>query len=464
MRARDRLGFRLALAFALVALVAVVLLATLTVLATRSEVSTLAASERRDAAAAVAETLAVQYGDAGSWNAADLAPAYAVAAANGAVVTVLDAEQGVVGVSDESAVGRLPGRGRFAGGSGRGSPVTVPVVVAGETVGSAVVGFPGSGLSRAETDIRSGLTTSVLLGAILSVLLAVAVAAVLSRRITRPLSTLGDAAMRLERGELDTRTGLEGESGEIGDLGRAFDRMASTLERESALRRGLVADVAHELRTPVTILQASCEALVDGVSEPTPETLGSLHEEVLRLGRLVGDLETLSAAEAARLSLERSQVDLSAIVAQSADRLASYFEAAELTLDRRLEPVEVVGDASRLAQVADNLLGNALKFTPAGGRVTVETRSDGHDAVLRVSDTGPGVPESEQPHLFERFWRGEVSRGVSGSGVGLAVVAELVDAHGGEVAVTSSPGEGATFTVRLPRLLPGASEPQSQNP
>lgn len=452
MRRPDRLVVRLGIAFAAVALGAIALLAVLTLVATRSEVSTLAASERRQAATAVADTLAVEYESAGSWAGANFDPAFAVAAANGAVVTVLDEGGTVVGASEDAPglVGRLHGEGRF-GGAGRGSPLAIPVEVDGREVGTAVVRFPSSGLTQAESDTRAAITTAVLAGAVLSLLLAVGAAVLLSRRITRPLSALREAVLRLERGELDARAGLSDAPGEIGDLAHAFDGMAEALQRESAVRRGVVADVAHELRTPVTILQASCEELVDGVSPPTPEKLASLHEEVLRLGRLVGDLETLSAAEAARLDLERRPVDLAAVARRSADRLAAYFEVADLQLERDLEPVEVVGDAARLAQVADNLLGNALKYTPAGGRVTVHVGAQGPDAVLAVSDTGPGIPEDELPRLFERFWRGEAARGVGGSGIGLAVVAELVAAHGGSVRVESPPGEGARFTVTLPR-------------
>jgi two-component system sensor histidine kinase BaeS len=461
MAASSRLATRLVVAFALVALAAVALLAVLTLLATRSEVSRLAESERADLAARVAATLASEYREAGSWAGADLAPALAVAAADDAILSVLDESGAVVGVS-EGAPGLV---GPVEGGPGRrsqrGSPVSAPIVVDGTEVGTTVLRFPGSGLSRAESRTRNALFTAVLVGAALSVLLAIAVAVLLARRITRPVSRLAGAVRRLEQGELDARADLGSAPAEIADLGRAFDSMADTIERESALRRALVADVAHELRTPVTVLQASCEALLDGIEESTPDRLASLHEEVLRLGRLVGDLETLSSAEAARLGLLRALVDLREIVDQAADRLAAYFEAGELTLERELERTDVIGDSSRLAQVVDNLLGNALKFTPPGGRVVVEARSMGDVAVLRVSDSGPGIPADELPYVFERFWRGERARGVAGSGIGLAVVAELVEAHGGQVEVASAPGEGAVFTVRLPRA-PASSG--SQNP
>lgn len=460
MAVSSRLSTRLAVAFVVVALSAVALLATLTVLATRSEVSRLAESERADLATQIAVTVASEYAEASSWGAADLAPAFAVAAADDAILTVLDGAGAVVGASDGSPGLVGPGGGGPGRGAQRGSPVSAPIEVDGAEVGSVVLRFPGAGLSRAESETRSALFTAVLVGAGLSVLLAIGVAVVLSRRITQPVSALGEAARRLEKGELDARVGLEDAPAEIADLGRAFDSMAETIERESALRRALVADVAHELRTPVTVLQGSCEALVDGVEPPTPDRLASLHEEVLRLGRLVGDLETLSSAEAARFGLEREVVDLGSIADQSAARLASYFEAGDLTLERDLQPTHVIGDPSRLSQLMDNLLGNALKFTPPGGRVVIETRSDEDHALLRVSDSGPGIPDAELPHVFERFWRGEQARGVAGSGIGLAVVAELVEAHGGGVDVSSRPGEGATFTVRLP-AAPAARAAQS---
>jgi two-component system sensor histidine kinase BaeS len=458
MAAGSRLSTRLAAAFVLVALSAVALLATLTILVTRSEVSQLAASERADLANSVAATLAAEYEESGSWTTADLAPALAVAATEGAILTVVDEAGAVIGASEGAPglVGPLDeSRGR---GARRGSPVSVPIEAGGTELGTVVLRFPGAGLSQAESDTRSALFTAVLAGSALSVLLAIGAAILLSRRITRPVAQLGAAVRRFERGELDARAGLNEAPAELAELGRAFDSMAESVERESALRRALVADVAHELRTPVTILQASCEALVDGVEEPSPEHLQSLHEEVLRLGRLVGDLETLSAAEAARLALHREVVDLAVVAAQSADRLAAYFDVAELELERNLQGVDVIGDASRLGQVVDNLLGNALKFTPAGETVVLGVEADGADAVLRVTDTGPGIPEAELPRVFERFWRGEHARGISGSGIGLAVVAELVRAHGGRVAVSSTPGEGATFTVRLPRAPGGGSQ------
>jgi two-component system, OmpR family, sensor histidine kinase BaeS len=252
-------------------------------------------------------------------------------------------------------------------------------------------------------------------------------------------------------GDRSARAGQVSGPGELRELAAAFDQMADTLDREDKIRRDLVASVAHELRTPVAVLQAGHEALLDGVIEATPAELGSLRDEVLRLARMVDDLQTLAAADAAVLRLTRAHRDLATIAAEAADSLSRRFEAASVTLDRELAEAPVVADERWLHQVVTNLLGNALKFTPAGGRVTVRTGQTGPDAVLTVTDTGVGIPADELPHVFERFWRGQAAAGTSGSGIGLAIAAELARAHGGTLAAASQPGQGTTLTLTVPR-------------
>ncbi len=215
--------------------------------------------------------------------------------------------------------------------------------------------------------------------------------------------------------------------------------MADSLEREDQLRRALVADVAHELRTPIAVLQAETEALVDRVTEPSPAALSSVHDEAVRLGRMVEDLQTLASAEAAGLHLERRLLDVGRVAGEAADSLSPRFQAAGVHLDQTLPPTVVVGDPHRLYQVVANLLSNAAKFTPSGGQVNLRVTTDGPDALIEVADTGPGIPEGELPQVWDRFFRGKAGQSVAGSGIGLAVVKELVDAHGGTVAVESPP-------------------------
>ena len=450
------IGVRLALAFLAVALVAVAVLAALTVAGTRSRVDDLARRQRNDQAAAVAAAAAQAYQRSGGWASADLGPASALAASGDASIEVRDRAGAVVAVNAaqqqmmSDLMARMHG-GMTPGDVTLGQPVSVDVVVDGARVGSVTLRYPATGLSAHYRQVRDALFQVVLAGAGLAAVVALGTAVVVSRRITRPLVRLTRAATAIEQGRRDARVGPESAPGELGELAFAFDRMADTLAREDELRRALVADVAHELRTPVAILQASCEELVDGLSPATPERLSSLHDEVLRLGRLVEDLEGLAAAQAAGLRLERQPVSLDQVAGAAADSLAARFADAGVTLRRDLHPAVVEGDPSRLHQVVMNLLSNAAKFTPDGGEVTLSTTEDKTVARLEVTDTGPGIAADDLPHVFERFWRGGDTRAASGSGIGLAVVAELVKAHGGQVAAASESGHGARFTILLPR-------------
>jgi signal transduction histidine kinase len=185
------------------------------------------------------------------------------------------------------------------------------------------------------------------------------------------------------------------------------------------------------------------------VLEPDTAALASLDEEVQRMTRLVADLQVLGSAEAAGFSLERTNTDLSKLADETAREFAGLFEGVSIRLQTRLEPVTVWADQIRVGQIVANLLSNALKYTPKGGLVRLEVTAEQPWAIIRVSDSGPGVPADELPHIFDRFFRGRTAS-PSGTGIGLAVVAELARAHGGTAEATSQPGQGATFSIRLP--------------
>lgn len=434
------LGLRLALAFVAVALAALALLVGLALASVSSDVSALARHQQADVASVVAQASAAAYRANGSWQGADLAPALDIAIETGGTAVVRD------------AAGRTVASATAPGAVARGAAIVAPVIVDGARVGSISVRTGRDGLAAADRQLRQQLVSAVAGAAGAAAALALVVAAFVSWRIVRPLDALTRAARAMASGDREARVGREWAPGELGELAGAFDHMADTLDREDRLRRGLMADVAHELRTPLAVFQASCEAMIDGVVEPTAEELSSLRDEALRLSRLVEDLESLSQAEAAGLSLVTGPVDLSEVAGAAASALLPRFEAADLSLVRRLTPVVVRGDRARLHQVATNLLTNAAKFTPAGGTVEVEVGpgSDG-EAHLVVADTGVGIAPEDLPHVFDRFWRGRAAGLAAGSGIGLAVVAELVAAHGGQVSATSDPGTGTRFLVRLPR-------------
>jgi hypothetical protein len=214
-------------------------------------------------------------------------------------------------------------------------------------------------------------------------------------------------------------------------MATTLDEMAELLDGHERVRRDLVADVAHELRTPVAVLQAGHEALLDGIAEPTPEQLSSLRDEVLRLARMVDDLQLLAAADAAALQLARSPCDLSEVAATAADSLAGQFEMAGISVERHLAPAATLADPRWMHNLVTNLLTNALKFSAPGGKVVIDTETVGSDAVVHVTDTGIGIPAAELPRIFDRFWRGQQAAHTSGSGIGLAIAAELARAHGG---------------------------------
>jgi two-component system, OmpR family, sensor histidine kinase BaeS len=443
------LGVRLALAFLTVAVAAIAVFAALTMLSARNEASGLTDRQREDDLTATAIAAGDAYQRAGGWASADLAGAAAVAARSQATLTIVDANGEVIAApTDALASMMVQMHGMAAVDTPRGDPVSAAVVVDGQPVGAVMLRFPTQAM-EAERHVRDALARTAILGTLIAAAVALVVALYVSVRVTRPVTALTTAAGDLAAGRRDTRVDTDG-PGELRTLAEAFNAMADHLDREDQLRRNLVADVAHELRTPLTILQGSTEALLDGVDQPTPQVLGSLNDEVTRLRRLVGDLETLAAAEAAGLRPRADPVDLADIAASAADLLRPLAEDRGTSITVVLEPAAVIGDADRLHQIAVNLIANAVKFTPAGGAITISTGSDGSSARLEVIDNGPGIPDDDLPHVFERFWRGANGDKASGSGIGLAVVAELVAAHHGTVTAANAPSGGARFTVTLP--------------
>jgi two-component system sensor histidine kinase BaeS len=426
----------LALAFVAVAIGAILLLSLLVLFAAGRDVTQLSRQQQDNAVTDVARAAAAAYSQAGAWANANLGTAITVGADAGGRVAVVD------------QMGRPVTPPLTPGSSER--LLTRDVIVNGERVGTVQVVFPKSQLTSPVRHLRDALTATVAAGAGLSAVLALAVGVAVSRRITEPLVRLTAAARAVGRGDRTARVGDIPAPGELGHLAVAFDTMADSLDEQDAMRRALVADVAHELRTPLTILQGTLEAVADGVVSATPAHLSSMRDDVLRLTRIVEDLETLAAIDAAGLALETAPVDLAGVAAAAAAALSQQFQAADLRLETQLEPTVVKGDSHRLHQVITNLLTNALKFTRPGGQVKVEVRPDGANALLVVSDSGIGIPAEELPHVFERFWRGTQAQSIAGSGIGLTVVAELVRVHGGRAKVESEPGQGTRILITIP--------------
>jgi two-component system, OmpR family, sensor histidine kinase BaeS len=277
----------------------------------------------------------------------------------------------------------------------------------------------------------------------------------LASRIVKPVVRLTEAARAVAQGQ---PAPLVPESGndEVVELSRAFNRMAIRLAEETEQRRRLFAAIAHELRTPLSVIQGTLEGVLDRVLDPTPERIAALHSQSLLLGRLITDLRDLSLAQAGHLPLNRRTIDISGVVRETVEALSPL--ADERVVGLRIElpastlaPVQA--DPDRMRQVVQNLVENALRNTPPGGEVRVTLRDGNGDGVhLLVADSGRGIRPEDLPHIFEHFYRTDEARARSsgGTGMGLAIVKSLVEAHGGQVSVESAPGAGSTFTVTLP--------------
>lgn len=448
---RRSFSFRLALAFAGVGIAAAALTALLVNVAFGSRFTGYLNDQRVSRQQQIVAALEDSYRRMSGWNTADLDTLAPLALMDGGTLRVDDTSGRAVWRALEGSLGAHLSamHSQMMNSGSLGPERRLAVTVDGARVGVALMRLPEPGLLPADVAFRASVNRLLLLGGIVAGIVALIAGFVLARRATAPARELTDAARALAAGDRSQRVGSRSND-EFGEMAQTFNLMADTIAEEDRLRRAFAADVAHELRTPLAILRSEIEALQDGIRKATPASLASLHEETLRLTRLVGDLETLARADAAGFALERRPADLRDLVAGTVDEFASNFDARSIAVERRLERADVDVDPVRLRQVVANLLSNALKFTPDAGRITVETGRSNGWAIVRVSDTGPGIPPDELPRIFDRFFRGRGAR-ASGSGIGLTVVSELVRAHGGEVDVSSEPGRGASFTVRLPR-------------
>jgi signal transduction histidine kinase len=433
------LALRIAIVFSMLAGLAVVIVMGLVIVFGGRDVDKLVADRRADLVQSLRASAAGAY-DTGvpGWSDVDLRPALNFAAALGTEVAVMDRNGHLVASTIKSA-------------SAASRASQIPIALDGRQIGTLLVNYTGNGLDDSATKLRSSLIKAVVGSAVLTVALASAVAALVAPRVTHPIERLIGATRAMSKGDRQARVGQIGAAPrEFKELAIAFDGMAAALMEQGRLRSDLLAEMAHELRTPVAILQASCEALLDGIVPHTAEQTQSLHEEVLRLARLVDDLQSLAAADTAALQLSSVPCDLAVVVDAAFDAMTPRLNAANLTVTRHLEVAQIDGDPVRLHQVIINVLTNAQKFTPSGGRIVVELTARDGDAWLKISDTGIGITPEDRVHLFERFWRGSNVGQVTGSGLGLAVVARLVEAHGGNVAVQSETGSGTTVLLRFP--------------
>jgi two-component system sensor histidine kinase BaeS len=322
---------------------------------------------------------------------------------------------------------------------------------------------PGRGMGPGGAGAASAYLAQAQQEATITIVLVAAAAAavasllgiVIAWWITRPLVRLEHAAAAVAAGDLATRSGIAGRSDELGSLGRSFDAMAANLERSEAARRRFFADAAHEMKTPLAVIEATVAAVLDGVYPHDDRHLATIRDQGRLLGRVVDDLRTVSLAEAGALPLAPVEVQASDIVAAAVRSFEARADAAGVTLAAEVQPgLAVVADRDRVGQALGALLDNALRYAPAGSRIVVRAeRADAGGRVrLGVLDEGPGVPGDDLPHVFDRFYQADPARdrSTATSGLGLAIAKAVVEAHGGRVGAENRPGRGAAFWLELP--------------
>lgn len=453
---RRSISLKLTLAFLVVGLLGATLVAVYVGVRTQSELRRLVSEQE---SLWIVEALTAYYEEAGSWRGIEAAlvgrhwrggmmPGGMHGGA--AMVTLADENGAIIAGNPHHSIGsRL---------SERALRSAIPIRVEGQVVGYVLLEGAIARLlpDTPEADFMQRVQTAILFSGITAAVLALVVGGILARTLMRPIHALTTATHAVAQGEFGHQVEVDGED-ELGELAIAFNQMSADLARTTQARRQMTADIAHDLRTPLTVLMGYTEALSDGKLEGNVETYAVMHREAQHLDRLISDLRLLSLVDSGDLPLNRTRMAPAALLERAA---ATHFVQAEergirLTVEADAGLATVSVDPERVARVLNNLVTNALRYTPEGGRITLRAEAREVDRVaLIVEDTGTGISPEELPHIFDRFYRSDRSRqGTGESGLGLAIVKSLVEAHGGTVVVKSTPGSGTTFTVMLPAMV-----------
>ncbi len=455
MKRRFPFAVKLGLSFVIVILIAVALVYFLTARSINARFSEFRTQNREQIARQVSGLLAAYRMETGSWFGIErlLSTQYTVFI-NGRLIVRRTSMIGPFSLADENGrvivstkqnrVGTMLTPKEIASG--------IPISIGSTRVGTLVLDSNSSILDPAEEKFLTSAKHSALIGGGIATGVAMFLSMILISQVLSPLRLLSRATERIARGDLTQRVVLRARD-EFGQLGESFNRMIDNLRRSERVRQTMTADIAHELRTPVTIIQGNLEAILDGIYEPTPETIAPIYEETLHLGRLIDDLRELSLAEAGELPLNREPTDLLTLVEQVTETIIGALDdGPKIVVKAEDNLPSIVVDPMRIRQVIVNLVSNAVRYTPKEGKIEVTLREVDEEIELAVADNGPGISPDDLPHLFERFYRGDRARtrASGGSGLGLAIAKQWVEAHGGRIWAENLPEGGARFTVRLP--------------
>jgi signal transduction histidine kinase len=394
------------------------------------------------------DDLSAYYEQTGSWGgiAGVMAERWRMGPRRGVPITLLDQEQRVV-------FSRTHAKGEQL--SSQDTKQELAVTVDGETVGWLLFDLPDPRRpppDAPELGFLQRVRQAILFGALGAAAVALLLGIVLARTLTHPLSELTAATRALAGGALGQQVAIRSND-ELGELGTAFNQMSTDLAKSVHLRRQMTADIAHDLRTPLSVILGYTEALSEGKFQGSPEIYTVLHDEAQHLNRLIDDLRTLSLADAGELPLHWERVAPGELLARaaSAHRVQAEQKGIQLAVEAPPNLPAVHADPERMAQVLGNLVSNALRYTPVGGFIRLAAAAKEGGVALQVQDSGAGIAPDDLPYVFERFYRGDKARPQTGqSGLGLAIAKSLVEMQQGTLSVSSAPGHGTTFTIALP--------------
>ena len=452
------LAFKLTVSFWLVSLIGVTLVAVFAVLATNSEYGTLQDERLKQS---VADRLVSYYAATGSWQGVDTTIERLRHDIDIPFI-LADVNQNVI----------LPGMGfssdrRLSGQMfDNGTPIEVDNEVVGVLIFPGTPGFPSPqnpnermgfngprNIFDPEALFLRRINSAVLWAAGGATAVSLAIGFFLARTLTKPIHELKQATQVVAQGALGQQVEIYSRD-ELGDLAASFNQMSTDLLTAQNQRRQMTADIAHDLRTPLSLILGHSEALSDGVLPATPETLDIIHDEALRLNRLIEDLRTLSLAETGELRMMKRLIRSEELVERTAIAYAPAAQEKQITVDKDVQSSrEVMADPDRITQVLDNLMDNAIRHTPKGGHISLRSQPCAEGVQMSVQDSGPGIAAADLPHVFSRFYRADKSRHRhdGGSGLGLAIARSIVEQHNGRIWVESAQGQGTTFHFTLPQ-------------
>jgi signal transduction histidine kinase len=331
-----------------------------------------------------------------------------------------------------------------------------PILKDFNQVGKVEIGYYGP-FYFTDNDLRfiNTLNNALIAVGVFSLFFALILGAIMARRLSKPISRVISTADQISKGYFGDRILEKSSTKEILQLTGTINNLAETLEKQEMLRKRMAADVAHELRTPLATLQSHMEALIDGIWKPDVERFKSCHEEVLRINRMVGDLEKLARFENENILLDKSQFNVSELIQRITHNFETDFKNKNIEISINGKEETIFADRDKVSQVVVNLLSNALKYTPEGGAVSISVGGNEKNIEISVKDNGHGISPEDLPYIFERFYRADKSRNRStgGSGIGLTIAKAIVEAHKGSITVKSELEKGTEFIVTLPKQV-----------